>query len=225
MSWLKTITDKPWVQSSVIEPRVETRKPRQVHKETAFKFLVCVIAVVFFLFTITFLQRSQSYDFQALAGETWLPFNDLSLLWRSTAFLVGASMALFLASKQTLESNLRASLTALFCAFVFSLAFLFSQIDIWQELSRSGFGLTLNPANSYFYLLTAVHGLHILVGLYVLLVVSFRLLFEKFQGDTQCNLSLTAQYWHFMLGIWCFLFVLLTQDTETYKTIAIICGF
>jgi cytochrome c oxidase subunit 3 len=36
---------------------------------------------------------------------------------------------------------------------------------------------------------------------------------------------LCGLYWHFLLFIWLFLFFLLTSDTETFKTIALFCGF
>jgi len=225
MKWLNVITNKPWEPGQEATNTFVHDNSSDAAKETAFRFLLAVITVVFFLFTITFLQRSQSYDFQALAGEIWLPFNDLTALWRSSFLLLGASISLALGLRQARNLNAPFTLVTLLSAILFSLAFLFSQIDIWQQLNSQGYGLTSNPANSYFYLLTAVHGIHMLVGLYVLLNVSFRLLLDKFQTDTYTSLRLTANYWHFMLGIWCFLFVLLTRDTQTYKTIAAICGF
>jgi cytochrome c oxidase subunit 3 len=39
------------------------------------------------------------------------------------------------------------------------------------------------------------------------------------------RIQLCSRYWHFLFGIWLFLFILLTRDTQTYKTIALLCGF
>ena len=106
MNWLKTLTVKPWIAEQA-EPHGETRlvvQGQDASKLTAFKFCLAVVTVIFFLFTITFIQRTQSFDFQPLAGEAWLPFTDTSLLWRSTILLALASLALQLAIWQARKS-------------------------------------------------------------------------------------------------------------------------
>ena len=226
MNWLKNITQKPWEE---VSPEVADdglaagRLGGDENKLTAFKFFMAVVTVIFFLFTITFLQRSQSYDFQALAGELWLPFSDTSLLWRSTALLIGASCSIQIGFWQAKNEHARIFLASLLFTILFTFAFVFSQLDIWQHMQVTGFGLTRNPANSYFYLFTTMHGLHLLVGIYVLLTVTFRALLG--QSLNLVNVRLTAYYLHFMLGIWLFLFYLLTRDAEAFKTIAAFCGF
>ncbi len=84
------------------------------------------------------------------------------------------------------------------------------QLFAWRELAASGYLLASNPANSFFYLITGMHGLHILGGL-----VGARP--DDVQGmdgairPKGCALSveLCAMYWHFLLFVWLALFVLL----------------
>ena len=57
--------------------------------------------------------------------------------------------------------------------------FLVAQLDLWLHLQSMGFYIDGNPANSYFYLLTAVHGLHLMGGLMVLSNVVFRVWYDN----------------------------------------------
>ena len=225
MGLIKTLATKPWLaddeaQSNLLWRSADTARDSQ--KWLAFKFLMAVVAVVFFLFLITFIQRSQSFDFQALAGAPWLPFEDMSQLWLSTSLLFVASLAAHLAWSHTSKDDNRLKLFGLLVASALVVAFIFSQLQAWQHLDALGFGLNDNPASSYFYLLTAVHGLHVLIGLFVLIYVSASIYLHKEQG---MNLKLVAWYLHFMWLIWCGLFYLLTRDAATFNAIARFCGF
>ena len=60
-----------------------------------------------------------------------------------------------------------------------SVLFLVAQLDLWQHLQAMGFYVNTNPANSYFYVLTALHGLHLMGGLIVLANVAFRVWYDE----------------------------------------------
>ena len=49
----------------------------------------------------------------------------------------------------------------------FSLGFLAGQLWAWQQMDSAGYFVAANPAYAFFYLLTAVHGVHLLGGLWV----------------------------------------------------------
>ena len=53
----------------------------------------------------------------------------------------------------------------LLAAGLFAFAFLAGQLMVWRQLAAAGYFLTANPANAFFYLITALHGLHLLGGL------------------------------------------------------------
>ena len=79
-----------------------------------------------------------------------------------------------------------------------------------------------NPAGSFFYLLTAMHGLHVaggLVGWAVTILATWR------NADPARVARLTvlcARYWHFLLAVWIVLFVALGWVTP--ELIRTICG-
>ncbi len=72
---------------------------------------------------------------------------------------------------------------------------------------EEGFGAATNPASSFFYLITAVHGLHLAGGLVALARAALR----SARGGAALRLSieLCATYWHFLLIAWLVLFALL----------------
>jgi cytochrome c oxidase subunit III len=90
-----------------------------------------------------------------------------------------------------------------------STGFLVGQILAWRQLTAAGHVLSSNPANAFFYLLTALHGLHLLGGL----VAWGRTATKVWRGievaDVRLSVQLCAIYWHFLFVLWLVLFVLL----------------
>jgi len=86
--------------------------------------------------------------------------------------------------------------------------FLVGQLVAWRQLAAGGIFLATNPASSFFYLLTAAHGLHLLGGIVALFYVPFRA-WHRSRITQSTAAELTSIYWHFMDGLWVFLFLLL----------------
>ena len=101
---------------------------------------------------------------------------------------------------------------ALVTANVFAVLFIAGQLWLWQQLGSAGYSLNSNPANSFFYLLTGVHGVHLLIGIAVLLHTSWG------------SFNLSELYLNYLLGLWLVLLALLTSKQETLEAIASFCG-
>jgi cytochrome c oxidase subunit 3 len=82
---------------------------------------------------------------------------------------------------------------------VLSVLFLLGQIWAWGVLHKLGYFLNTNPSSSFFYLLTAVHGLHLLGGL---IVAAWTVRLSE-------RLQLFVTYWHFLTAVWVVLFGLI----------------
>ena len=186
---------------------------------------MAVVSVLFFLFIITFLSRSQYPDFEALAGQPWQPFSDASRLWINTLILAFASLSIQFGVKRAREQKPDAVVIGVSLAAFFSILFLVAQLDLWRGMLAMGFYVNTNPANSYFYALTGIHGLHLLGGLIVLANVVFRIWYDEKFSSISRPLQHCATYWHFLFGIWLLLFALLTSEAETINTLAGLCGF
>lgn len=227
MQLFKTLQEKPWLpqeleQQTNLFPSVRNKEKAA---STALKFFLAMITVIFFLFTITFLQRTQSFDFQALSGEPWLPFTNSRMLWQNSAYLLIASISIILAKKLAELQRFKGVIISLTATALFTLLFIGGQVQVWQQLNQSGFYIYANPANSYYFLLTGVHALHIVAGVLVFMRCIWHFSLDLSYQRLASSLKLCALYWHFLLFIWLFLFFLLTSDAETFKTIALFCGF
>jgi len=225
MSFLSAITEKPWLPQTT--PSVSNSEIVQykLQRQTALKFFLGVVAVIFFLFSVTFLSRTQFPDFMALSGEPWQPFTKpVQLIYNSFALLFSSAALQW--TKHSINNNqLNKTLAGIILASFFSLLFLFGQVLVWQQLVNLGYKLTSNPANSYFYLFTTVHGLHILGGLVALTTVTIQFIRKSSLEKLSTGIQLCTTYWHFLFVVWVLLFALLTSSPETYKTIAQLCGF
>ncbi|MCZ6566162.1 MAG: cytochrome c oxidase subunit 3 [Gammaproteobacteria bacterium] len=83
------------------------------------------------------------------------------------------------------------------------------QLWAWQGLNDAGYYLSANPANSFFYVLTAIHALHIFGGLWVWSKTIFKLQNKVEVHKIRMSIELCAIYWHFLLLVWLVLFALL----------------
>ncbi len=162
--------------------------------------LLAVISSMFVLFIISYYTRSQYPDWEVLT--------DPGILWINTAILVMASIALQLASnaaKRGASVNFRYALIA---GGLLTLGFVAGQLVAWEQLIAAGFYAAENPANAFFYLFTGLHALHLLGGLWFLLLLGFRLKRNENEKEQQQSVALCATYWHYLLLVWLVLFTL-----------------
>jgi cytochrome c oxidase subunit 3 len=146
----------------------------------------------------------------------WQPIPHPALLWWNTGALVLASIAMQRARQITLH---RAAW--LVSGGVLAAVFVIGQLAAWRMLSAAGQTVTVNPSNSFLYLLTGLHGLHVLGGLVAWAVTIARLR----RGDpfrAQRAIALCAIYWHFLLAVWLVLLAAMWWITPGF--VAAICG-
>jgi cytochrome c oxidase subunit 3 len=90
-----------------------------------------------------------------------------------------------------------------------SLAFLAGQLMAWQQVGPSVYFISGSPAIAFFYVLTTVHGLHLIGGLLVLGRTTARFAAGAELIDLRLSLQLCAVYWHFLLLVWLVVFAVL----------------
>ncbi len=218
------LREKPWLSQTPDLASAANNSATRNPGKTALKFFLAVVSMLFFLFIITFLSRTQFADFQALTGKPWLPLENSTQLWINTGYILLASVC-FQISSAFKQVNYPTKLLMITLAIVFSVLFVFGQLGVWQTLAADGYLINTNPANSFFYLLTGLHVIHLLGGVLALLRLLFRLALTTNHQQFDANLKLVTFYWHYLIIVWLVLFALLTSSTETFKTIAQLCGF
>ena len=90
---------------------------------------------------------------------------------------------------------------------------------MWQQLNVAGYFLASNPANAFFYLITAAHGLHLIGGLVALGRTTARMWLGVEMIQLRLSVELCAIYWHFLLLVWLVLLGLLTGWTDAFVNI------
>ncbi|MFC6488472.1 cytochrome c oxidase subunit 3 [Nitratireductor sp. GCM10026969] len=202
--WLfhQRILSKPWLEQGVHSALPETDVSGMPTAKIALGIFLAVVGSLFALFASAYFMRMEYADWQAPPVPR--------VLWLNTGVLVLASVALSCAVRAAREARMDMMRLALAAAGLASLVFLAGQLLAWRDLSAAGHYLEVNPANSFFYLLTGMHGLHILGGLVALGNVLARAWQEDAEpGPLRLGVELCAMYWHFLLFVWLAIFVLL----------------
>ena len=202
MKILSTLRTKPWLQPGqrpeLVEPTGLRVIPGQLIGLTVF---LIVAASLFALFSISYQYRMDYQDWRP-APEPWQ-------LWMNTVLLLMASLALQIASHAARRKQIKYTKQCLSLAGAFTWLFLLGQAWVWTVMTGDGYTVNANPANSFFYLITAVHAAHIIGGL---VAWGRTILKSRRQPDAQSmqlSIRLCAMYWHFLLVVWLFLFYML----------------
>ncbi|MBT8766983.1 cytochrome c oxidase subunit 3 [Metapseudomonas boanensis] len=187
------------------------------------RVFLAVVTSLFFLFLIAFIARSQVSDWQPLTAPL-APLAHPWILWLNTLLLACGSISLQWARVAARRNDDGSTLLGFALGGVFAMAFLAGQLWVWQQFIAWGYPVSSNPANSFFYLLTGLHGLHLLGGLVAWGWTVIRLLRRTPLEKLGSGIELCATYWHYLLALWVVLFALLTSTPETYQAIAAFCG-
>lgn len=210
------LTLKPWEETGLTEqPSRYSGNSRQADKKVALKAFLGVVAVVFILLIVAYAGR--------MGYEDWRPGPQIKLLWANTAALLLASVFLELArmaARRQGTSFLRFSLLA---AGFFTLLFLYGQYSAWQQLAAMTYFKMTNPAIAFFYLITGLHGLHLVGGLLVWGRTVTRMVGRFDTAKIAQSIELCALYWHFLFVVWLLLFGLLFAGNNL-DYLMVICG-
>jgi cytochrome c oxidase subunit 3 len=160
-----------------------------------------------------FVALASAYIVRSASGNDWQPIVMPKVLWLSTALILISSLTMEL-SRRSLRPKSDAGYGRwLIVTIALGLAFLASQVIAWRQLVRQGAYLASNPYNSFFYLFTAAHGLHLLGGILALSYLLLRTMKKRDTVEGELRRAGAAGaatiYWHFMDGLWVALFLLL----------------
>ncbi len=154
MSFLTPLMEKSW--EPVKNPQIQTLG-REHTRRAGLRLLLTVVSVLFFLFIVAFLMRSQYPDWQPLAEQSSHPLFNKTLLWLNTTYLIFASVCLQVARVSGHKNRLIMAKGGLVLAGLFSCAFLTGQWMLWTHLYQQGFVVNSLPALIIFSSFTCFH--------------------------------------------------------------------
>jgi cytochrome c oxidase subunit 3 len=166
---------------------------------------IAAIGMTFAAFTSALIVRKGS-------STDWQSFTLPWILYLNTVVLLASSLTLEMSRRRVaafmggLKQQVAHPARWLYVTFLLGLVFVAGQYIAWRQLRTQGIFLATNPSSSFFYLLTAIHALHVGGGLGGLILVIRRLSRSVLRRSTLDTASL---YWHFMDVLWIYLLVLL----------------
>jgi cytochrome c oxidase subunit 3 len=198
------LAQKPWDPSQAkIDDMHEGGTINLSKGKLGLRFIMFVSTIFFCLFIVTYSDRMIYPDWQKMP-EPWLLWINTIILFFSSFVFINAQIA----SKNNQFEKVKNRL--LLIGFL-ALAFLIGQLLVWQQLITNGYYVSANPSNAYFYVFTALHGIHLLGGL-----VYWYITIKKVWSPNDIviykvkyTVELCAIYWHFLLAVWLVLFGLM----------------
>lgn len=199
LGWLlkQSFNTQPWITQPVEESSYQApfnARPKVIALTT---FLA--VATSFFALILS------AYSLRMGYGD-WVPIDEPQLLWVNTGVLLMASFAFQWTRNLALGDGLQRARTGLIVSGTLTLVFLVGQLVVWRQLTAAGYYLSGNPSSAFFYLLTAIHGAHVLGGMYVWARATVRAFGGEPTESLKQSIELCTIYWHFLLLVWLVLF-------------------
>lgn len=142
----------------------------------------------------------------------WLEFPIPDAMFFSTVILLISSLTIHYAYISAKKDNLERIKIALIFTMILGLAFIFLQFVGFKRLIDNQIyftGKTSNVAASFLYILTIIHALHIVAGIVFLLITLVKSLNNNIHSKNMLTLELCATFWHFLDGLWLYLYIFL----------------
>ncbi len=182
------------------------KKPGKGQPASKRYFTGMVVGIISML--MFFMALASAFLVRKGTSGDWVPVRIPMLLWINTAVLLISSGTLELARKRLAKGDGAGFKTYWLLTTALGVGFLIGQVVAWRQLAQQGIYLATNPANSFFYIFTGAHALHLIGGIAALGYVARRN-FSETDVTRSVAAEVTSYYWHFLDALWLFLLALL----------------
>lgn len=203
---VRKFTAKPW-EAGVPAHGIADDLPESAPARVGLWVFLAVVTSLFALFMSAYYMRmghghGMAHDWNALAEPP--------VLWINSALLILASGAMQWSRASIARGEVDRARDGLLLGGLLTLAFLAGQLYAWREIRNAEAFDPRGPAVAFFYVLTAVHGLHLLGGLFVWARTLLHMVPKRPEPiDVRLSIELCTVYWHYLLFVWIALFALL----------------
>jgi len=215
MSLLKkifsTLAEKPWEQKQSIADNTHSGRTFDISNQMS--AVIIIFGVSTTLFSLIF--TGYLYSLPPEQDTTFIL--KANLVWINTLVLI---LVTFFFNK--ISSDLKKNITEkikknLIYVGGLSYLFLFLQLILWYQLMKSGNFVSTNTYFSSFYFFTALHGIHLLGGLFFWGKVSSRIFKMKEMNykNEEKNINALSLYWFFLFVIWFVFFAIMFAYNDT----------
>ena len=202
MNFLHELLKMPWLEESGTVVELQASGAFALPTATlALRVVLAVVTVLFSLLVVAYADR--------LTAGDWRPLPEPWVLWLNTVALVLGSVGLQRSLTAANRGRLDGVKIGLLAGGGFAIVFLAGQLVAWQQRVALGYYAATNPANAFFFVMTALHGLHLFGGLVALGRTADKVLRGFDVDQVRLSVELCAVYWHFLLAVWLILFGLM----------------
>ena len=207
-----TLLQKPWEKDQMVLDTSHTGKTFDISSQKSAVIIIFGIATVLFSLIFT------AYIYSIPPGQDTMYLLKPNLLWANTLILFFVTYFFSRITKDIEKKETSKIKKNLIIVGGLSYIFLFGQLIFWIQLMKSGNYVTTNTYFSSFYIFTAIHGLHLLGGLFFWGKVSSRVLKLEQNKilDEEKNISALSWYWTFLLIVWLGFFLMIYVFNDTF---------
>ena len=146
------------------------------------------------------------YKTRAAGGETPHDLYDILFTSISSFVLLMSSLTMVLAVSSIQRSDLRAMRGWLLTTALLGVVFISGQVYEFTEFLNEGYGFTHSPAWSAFYTLTGFHGVHVTLGIVMLISAVGLSMRGHITSKNAEAVEIVGLYWHFVDVVWVVIF-------------------
>jgi len=180
----------------------EPKKQLAMHpRKFALWLFIITVVMIFAALTSAYIVRQ--------AEGNWLAFELPIELWITSGIIVLSSVTMqwsYIAAKKDELSQVRIGLIV---TTILGVIFLLGQFYVWGALVDKNVFFVGNPSGSFLYVLTGLHGAHLISGIIFLIIVLISALKYKVHAKNLTQIQMCRTYWHFLGGLWIYLFIFL----------------
>lgn len=158
--------------------------------------------------SMIFMALTSAYIVRQAEGN-WLEFNLPVEMYVTTAIILLSSVTMHWAFIAAKKDELGQVKLAISMTTLLGIAFLVGQVMVWGVLVDMKVFLVGNPSGSFLYILSGLHGLHIVSGVIFLLIVLVSTFRYKVHSKNLNQIRMCTTYWHFLDVLWVYLFLFL----------------
>ncbi len=177
-------------------------QPLSMHpKKFALWLFIVTVVMIFAAFTSAHIVRQADGD--------WLIYDLPTMLWYTSAIILLSSVFMqwaYMAAKKDKPEQVK---LALAITTVLGILFLVGQVKAWGQLVDNNIYFNGNPAGSFLYVFTFVHALHLVSGVIYLIYMLISSYKYKVHAKNMLNMEMCSTWWHFLGGLWIYLFIFL----------------
>lgn len=177
-------------------------QPISMHpKKFALWLFLVTVVMIFAALTSAYIVRQ--------AEGNWLEYELPDIFWVTSGIVVLSSIALQVAYYAAKKDNFLLLRVCMVLTVALGLSFLVGQWYSWVALVDQEVFFVGNPAGSFLYVFTGLHAAHLISGVIFLIIVLISTFGTKVHSQSLNTLEMAATYWHFLGGLWLYLFLFL----------------